>query len=158
MAGKFAVGGPKWRKLVLGLRWNWWLNSRRAVVDTRYIPENELSRFLDSSDVAIVPRFEGHLNSGIVFLAMTFGRMVIVPNCGAYPEQLAGSRNLFFEAGDALSLASKLEEASTLDTNDIGRENGRIAAKWSWREICRTCLDAAREQANLTPSTSVASV
>jgi glycosyltransferase involved in cell wall biosynthesis len=158
MAGKFAIGGPKWRRRVLELRWNWWLNRRGAVVDTRYVPENELSRFLDSSDVAIVPRFEEHLNSGIVFLAMTFGRMVIVPNCGAYPEQLAGSRNLLFEAGDAESLASKLEEATTLDTDDIGRENAAIAAKWSWRETCRMCLDAAREQGSFVPgSTRVAS-
>jgi glycosyltransferase involved in cell wall biosynthesis len=123
------------------LRWKWWLSTRRAVVERRYVPESELSRFLDSSDVAIVPRFGG-LNSGIVFLAMTFGRMVIVPNCGAYPEQLAGSRNLFFEPGDPVSLASKLQEAAVLDTNDIGRENAMIALGWSWREICQSCLDA----------------
>ena len=108
-----------------------------------------MSRFLDSSDVAIVPRFEGHLNSGIVFLAMTFGRMVIVPNCGAYPEQLGSSGNLFFQPGDPMSLASKLEEAATLDTNDIGRQNAIIASRWSWREICGTCLDAVRDRADL---------
>jgi glycosyltransferase involved in cell wall biosynthesis len=145
MAGKFQLMAPEWRKRVYLLRWNCWLTRRHAVVDTRYVPENELSRFLDSSDVAIVPRFGG-LNSGIIFLAMTFGRMVIAPNCGAYPEHLMGSRNLVFEPGDPTSLASKLEEAATLDTKEIGRENGRIAAKWSWREICRTCLDAANEQ------------
>src|SRR5262249_18495799 len=120
VVGNLAVKLPSWRKRFCTLRWNWWLKSRRAVVDRRYVPENELSRFLDSSDVAIVPRFVG-LNSGIVFLAMTFGRMVIAPDCGAYPEQLAGSRNLLFKAGDAVSLASKLEEAAALDTNEIGR-------------------------------------
>jgi glycosyltransferase involved in cell wall biosynthesis len=142
MAGKFALIAPPWRKRLLNLRWNWWLRTRQAVVDTRYVPENELSRFLDSSDVAIVPRFGG-LNSGILFLAMTFGRMVIAPNCGAYPEQLEGSRNLLFEPGDAASLASMLEQAASVDTNDIGRENEAIAAKWSWRDICRACLDAS---------------
>ena len=54
---------------------------------------------------------------------MTFGRMVIAPNCGAYPDSWLGTHNLFYEAGDATSLASKLEEAAALDTNDIGREN-----------------------------------
>jgi glycosyltransferase involved in cell wall biosynthesis len=149
MAGKIAVGGSTWRRRLLELRWNWWLIKRRAVVDTRYVPESELSRFLDSSNVAIVPRFGGHLNSGIVFLAMTFGRMVIAPNCGAYPEQLLGSRNLFFQPGDPTSLASKLEEAATLDTDDIGRENAIIASRWSWHEICRTGLDAVGDQADL---------
>lgn len=141
MVGKFAVQAPSWRGRLLSYKWNSWLRSRHAVIDTRYVPENELSRFLDSSDVAIVPRFGG-LNSGIVFLAMTFGRMVIAPNCGAYPEQLAGSRNLLFETGDAMSLALKLEEAAALDTDAIGRENGAIAAQWGWRKICRACLEA----------------
>jgi glycosyltransferase involved in cell wall biosynthesis len=139
MAGKFALTGNPWRNRWLLLRLKWWLKRQRAVVDMRYIPEEEISRWFDSSDVAIVPRFGG-LNSGIVILAMTFGRMVIAPNCGAYPERLAGTRNLLFQPGDAASLASMLEEASTLDTNDIGRENAVIASKWSWREICLACL------------------
>jgi len=154
MAGKFAISAAPWRKRLLKLKMNWWLMSRRAVVDTSYIPEDEISRFLDSCDVAIVPRFEGHLNSGIVFLAMTFGRMVIAPDCGAYPEQLADSRNLFFQPGNPTSLASKLEEAATLDADDIGRENAKIASKWGWREICRACLDAVGEGTALSHDNS----
>jgi glycosyltransferase involved in cell wall biosynthesis len=146
MAGKFALSAPQWRKQLLRLRWNWWLNKRRAVVDTRYVPENELSRFLDSSDVVIVPRLEEQLNSGIPFLAMTFGRMVIAPNCGAYREYLSDTRNLLYQAGNAESLALKLEEAAVLDTNAIGRDNAIIASNWSWREFCQACLDAARER------------
>ena len=147
MAGKLALNDPSWKRRLLQLRLHWWLKRRGAAVDTRYVPENEISRFFDSCDVAIVPR-SGGLNSAIVFYAMTFGRMVIAPRCGAYPEQLEGSRNLLFEPGDAASLASKLEEAATLDTDDIGRENGIIASKWSWHEICRMCLAAASEQSN----------
>jgi glycosyltransferase involved in cell wall biosynthesis len=111
----------------------------------RFIPEHELSRFLDSSNVAIIPRFGG-LNSGILFLAMTFGLMVIAPDCGAYPEQLAGSRNLVFQRGDAASLARKLEEAANLDTDVIGRENAAIASQWGWRRICIACLEAFHEE------------
>jgi glycosyltransferase involved in cell wall biosynthesis len=149
MAGKFAISAPQWRKQLLKLRWNWWLKKRRAVVDTRYIPENELSRFLDSSDVVIVPRLGEQLNSGIPFLAMTFGRMVIAPDCGAYPEYLSGTRNLLYQAGSAESLGSKLEEAAALDTNAVGRENAVIASNWSWRELCQACLDAVRDRAGL---------
>jgi glycosyltransferase involved in cell wall biosynthesis len=156
MAGKFALIAPPWRKRLLMLRWNLWLKARQAVVDTRYVPENELSRFLDSSDVAIVPRVGG-LNSGIVFLAMTFGRTLIVPNCGAYPEQLAGSRNLFFKPGDPVSLAGMLERAASLDTDDIGRENGMIAAKWGWPKICCICLDAVGKQFSRPVETQILS-
>ena len=30
------------------------------------------------------------------------------------------------------------------ETSVNTRENGAIAVNWSWREICRTCLEAAR--------------
>jgi beta-1,4-mannosyltransferase len=148
MAGKFALNLPRLRKTLVQLRWIWWLKRRRAVVDTRFVPEEEIARFLDSTDVAIVPRLGG-LSSGIPSVAMTFGRMVIAPNHGAYPEYFLGTRNLLYQSGSAESLASKLEEAATLDTNAIGRENAVIASKWSWREICRACLNAMRDRADL---------
>ena len=124
------------------LPWRLWLRRRRAVVDTRYVPEEEVSRFVDSCDVAIVPRLEG-LSSAVPLLAMTFGRMVIAPNCGAYPEYFAGTRNLLYEPGDPADLARKLEAAAGLDTTEIGRENAIAAARWSWRDICIACLEAA---------------
>ena len=145
MVGKFSLdASPKASRLGL-LAWRLWLKSRRAVVEPSYVPENEMSRFIDLSDVAIVPRIGG-LSSAIPSIAMTFGRMVIAPNCGAYPDYFAGTRNLLYETGSPRSLASMLEKAATLNTNDIGFENAMIASKWSWREICQKCLDAAHEQ------------
>jgi len=144
MAGKFALIEPPFRRRLHSLRWNLWLKRRRAVVDTRYVPEDEISQFLDSCDIIIVPRLAG-LNSAIIFLAMTFGRMIIAPNLNSYAEQLAGSRNFLYQPGHAKSCARQLERAAALDTDDIGRENATIASKWSWHEICRKCLDAVGE-------------
>jgi glycosyltransferase involved in cell wall biosynthesis len=142
MAGKTIVCAETWQTRLRLRGWDWWLKRRGAVVDTTWVPEDELSRFLDSSDVSIVPRLAG-LNSAIIFSAMTFGRMIIAPNCGAYPEHLAGTRNLLYQPGDATSFASKLEEAAALGTDDIGRENAVVASKWSPQERCRVCLEAA---------------
>ena len=149
MAGKFALRLPRLRRALVQLRWSWWLKRRRAVVDTRFVAEEEIARFLNSSDVAIVPRL-GELSSGIPSVAMTFGRMVIAPDHGAFPDYFLGTRNLLYQSGNAESLASKLEEAATLDTDAIGRENAVIASKWRWREICRACLDAVRDRADLS--------
>lgn len=117
----------------------WWLRRRRVVVDTRFVPEEEISQFVDSCDVAIVPRFSG-LNSAIPWLAMTFGKMVIAPDHGAFPELLMGTRNPIYKTGSAESLAEKMEEATSVNYLEIGRENERIASTWSWKEICRTCV------------------
>ena len=142
MAGKVHFNVSQFTKYITLLPWQLWLRRTRAVVDARHVPESEVSRFLNSCNVAVVPRLYG-LASGVPLIAMSFGRMVIAPNCGAYPDYFTGSRNLLYEPGNAVDLARKLEEASRLDTDEIGRENAVIAGNWSWRDICITCLGAA---------------
>jgi glycosyltransferase involved in cell wall biosynthesis len=141
MAGKLVVRDSFWRKKIKELIWYSWLKRRHAVVDSRYVPESEIYRFIDSCDVAIVPRLSG-LSSGIVNLAMTFGRAVIAPRHGAYPEYFVGTRNLLYETGSSESLAAALDHAALLDLDDIGRENAVIASKWTWKKMCESCLEA----------------
>ena len=141
IAGKSSFRGFAFKRRLKLLWLKWWLIRRKAFVDTRYVPEEEISQFVDSCDVAIVPRLSG-LSSAIPLLAMTFGKMVIAPDHGAYPEYLQGTRNLIYKTGDAKSLARKLEEAVSLDREAIGRENEVIASTWSWKRICQTCFEA----------------
>jgi glycosyltransferase involved in cell wall biosynthesis len=142
MAGKLGLQIGSWRARLFAAQWRWWLKQRNAFVDSRFLPEDELSRFIDSSDVVVVPRLGG-LNSAILFMGMAFGRLIIAPDCGAYPEQLSETRNLIYRTGDPVSFAARLEEASALDTDSIGRENALIAAKWKWRDICQASLEAS---------------
>jgi glycosyltransferase involved in cell wall biosynthesis len=142
MAGKIATADRSWRARSRRLGWNFWLNRRGAIVDRRFIPEEELSGWFDSSDVTIVPRLAG-LNSAMPLYAMTFGLAVIAPSHGVYPEYIAGTRNLLYDSGNAESLARKLEEAATLDLKEIGRESATVASTWKWQNICRACLAAA---------------
>jgi beta-1,4-mannosyltransferase len=142
MAGKLVVRDSFWRKRIKQLMWQLWLKRRHAIIDARYVPETEISQFVDSCDLAIVPRFSG-LSSGIVNLAMTFGRAVIAPRHGAYPEYFVGTRNLLYETGNAESLAAALDEAALLDLDEIGRENALLASRWTWKKTCESCLEAA---------------
>jgi beta-1,4-mannosyltransferase len=142
MAGKLKLRESRSRTRIKQIAWHWWLKRRRAIVDTRYVPESEVSQFIDSCDLTIVPRLSG-ISSGIVNLAMTFGRAVIAPRHGAYPEYFAGTRNLLYETGNAESLAAALDQAASLDLDDIGSENAHIASKWTWKRMCEVCLAAA---------------
>jgi hypothetical protein len=74
---------------------------------------------------------------------MTFGRPVIAPRHGAYPDQLRGTRNWLYETGSAAGLSAKLEEASRSDLASIGRQNAEVAATWTWKRMVQTCLEAA---------------
>jgi glycosyltransferase involved in cell wall biosynthesis len=140
MAGTLNLVETRWRRRAIVLGWNSWLWTRRAVVSKKYVPEEEMFRLADSCDVVIVPRIES-LTSAIPSFAMAFGRAVIAPDHGAYPEYLAGSRNLLYPSGDFQGLAAQIERASGLDLKDIGRENAAIAARWSWAKICELCVE-----------------
>lgn len=144
MAGKLKLKGKGLHKRVMLMKWRYWLWRRRAVVDVRYVPESEMFQFMDSCDVIIVPRLSG-LNSALIFLGMTFGRTILAPNRSSYAECMVGSRNLLYDNGSAVALAEALERASTIDLDDIGQENARIASKWTWKGIVQTCLRAAGE-------------
>jgi len=144
VAGSLALPTGAWLRRLQGWRWRAWLRRRNAAVEPQFVPENRISRLLDSADVTIVPRLGG-LNSAIILLGMSFGRMIVAPDCGGYPEHLAGTRNLIYRTGDAASLAAKLEQASRLDTAQIGKENAEIARTWTWRDICAACLQAVQQ-------------
>jgi glycosyltransferase involved in cell wall biosynthesis len=142
MAGRFELmESAGVRRRLRGMSWRSWLWRRRAVVDQRYLPDEELYRFLDTADVVVVPRLVG-LNSGVPSLAMTFGRVVVAPSHGAMPEQLAGTGNPIYESGDPVSFARAIEKAAALDRRQIGEDNRRRAQSNRWEGIVRTCLDS----------------
>jgi glycosyltransferase involved in cell wall biosynthesis len=126
----------KWQRV----SWRLWLKWQNAVVNETYIPDEELYRFLDTADVVLVPRIL-EITSGIPSLAMTFGKMIIAPSRGAFPEYLAGTENLFYHAGDPKSLADAIEKATRCDRSRVGKQNRKVAEQWQVDNIVALCLD-----------------
>lgn len=156
----FAGANVKRKKLLWAARLAWipswgerfrWLRMRArqlrrdVITITPYVPDHEVYKLLAIADVVVVAR-QGSLNSGLVPLAMTFGRMVVAPEVGAIPEFLAGSGNILYDPGSAESLKCALEQASRSDRERIGAENSRIAANWGWDEIIRDCVSALPQE------------
>ena len=130
-----------WLRRYRQIRWSLWLKKTRAAVVNKYVPDEEIYRYFESADAVIIPRLRD-LSSGVVGMTFSFGKLLIAPNHGAFPEYLAGTENLLYDSGDALSLAHALEKASALDRERIGAHNRSVADKWSWDGVVETCLDA----------------
>jgi hypothetical protein len=145
MTGRYNEGGGKWQQRWRRMRWGFWLWFNGAVVEERFIPDDQLYRYWDSADVVIVPRLR-ELNSGIPSIALTFGKLIIVPKQGSFPEHLAGTDNLFYESGDAPSLARAIEKAASLDRRKIEADNRRLADTWNGSDVLRQCLDVIEKQ------------
>jgi glycosyltransferase involved in cell wall biosynthesis len=121
-AGRYSERCGWLQRRIRQLRWRLWLLRTGGRNDERYIPDEELYRYMDSSNVVVIPRTTG-LSSGIPSLAMTFGKMVIAPRHGAFPEYLEGTRNLLYETGSVKGLAEAITIASKSDFRQIGQEN-----------------------------------
>jgi len=134
MAGRYDEPGPIWQQRFR--RWNFrrWLHTRGAKIVTGYIPDDAVHRIVEPADALVLPRFRA-LNSGLPALAATFGKTIIVPRCGAYPELFEGTQNPVYTPGDARDLAQAIENAVHLDRATAAAENTRLAALWSWDTI-----------------------
>jgi glycosyltransferase involved in cell wall biosynthesis len=134
MCGRYDEPGLRW--LQRWRRWKLarWLRARRAVVVHGYLPDETVHTVVDAADALIVPR-RSALNSGLPALGASFGRIIIAPDCGAYPELLAGTRNLIYAPGDAADLARQIEKAAKLERAAVALENTALAEKWTWANL-----------------------
>lgn len=78
----------------------------------RFIPDEEVPRWLRAGDVAVLP-YRNVLNSGSIFLAATFGLPVVVPDQPSLRSDFATEPWVCFATGDdrPLALADAVEEA-----------------------------------------------
>jgi len=143
MAGRYVESGPLWRQRFRRMSWQAWLKARNSVVVNGYVPDDEVHKVVDAADVVLVPRIDD-LSSGLVPLAMTFGKIVVAPDHGAFPDYLKGTENPLYKSGDAVQLARALELAHSLDSGKVGALNAELARGWTWDGIVTQCLSSLK--------------
>lgn len=126
----------RWRRWTLAR----WLKSRGADVRMGYLPDSDLPALLAGVDAVVLPRFRA-LNSGLPALGASFGRAIIAPRCGAYPELLKDTPNPLYAPGDAADLARAIERAAALDRAELCRANRRLAESWGWNRMVTTVIN-----------------
>ncbi len=126
----------RWRRWELAR----WLRSRRALVRQGFIPDDKLHKVLEAADAIVIPRFRA-INSGQPGLAASFGRIVIAPRCGSYPELLGDTPNPLYQPGNAQDLAKAIEEAAALDRMKMAGTNRHLAESWNWDRIVASVIN-----------------
>ena len=139
MAGRFTGTHNCPPSLGQRAQWKLWLKRIRAVCANTFIPDHEVHRYFEAADVVLIPRITD-LSSGVVGLGATFGRLLIAPNHGSFPDYLAGTRNLFFDPQRPADLARAITEASQVDRDAAGRLNRQVGDGWTWEAILRSAL------------------
>lgn len=107
---------------------------------TDFIPEAEVEIFLKSADVSLLP-YKSIFQSGVLFLAYSFGLPVIATDVGSFKEDIVeGRTGLVCRADDAVDLGEKIQAyfQSSLFAN-LQAARADIMAygnkKYSWSEV-----------------------
>jgi glycosyltransferase involved in cell wall biosynthesis len=84
----------------------------RATTDFRWVPDSDLARFFQATDIAVFP-FREITNSASVLLAQSFGRPVVIPNLPALrdiPDEAAIRFEMDEDLTDVLTRAENVSD------------------------------------------------
>lgn len=115
------------------------------VVDARRIPADELSVPLRASDVIVLP-YRASLNSGLLLLALTFGRPVIAAASPHVSETVGDDAAITFETGDVDGLRAALREVDRLLTQEAREAALATARRFDPDELSRRFAAGLRDR------------
>ncbi|WP_139227575.1 glycosyltransferase family protein [Sphingobacterium wenxiniae] len=100
------------------------LKRKNIVLITHRLSDDEINHYFNESDVVIVPRVDS-LNSGVVFMGFSFGKVVVGPRIGNIKEYLDINSNPTFEPLNIFSIEKALRKAK--ERRDIGALNKKYS-------------------------------
>jgi hypothetical protein len=101
--------------------------NKKFKVFNSFVSNDNIQTYLNAADVLIVPRIES-LNSGLVYLGLSFGKILIAPAIGNITEIIEQTNNLLFDPLNNKSLVSAMEKAISLKDTNLDYKN-RVYAK-----------------------------
>jgi|GEM_PF-214019 len=114
--------------------------SERVITRVEHVPDNETEIFFKAADVVVLP-YTDIFQSGVLFLAYSFGLPVIAADVGSLRDSIIeGETGFVFEARNSRELASKIELYFTSNIfKDLEMHRGKIKASanthYSWDKV-----------------------
>lgn len=111
-----------------------------CLVESKYIPDDEVQVFLNASDVGILP-YRNVTTSGVLFLFTAFGKPVIAADLPPMRE-LLGDSGLFFPPGDATDMQRVIGEAAggSYDLARLADGVRQIDRQHSWKDMAEDTI------------------
>jgi D-inositol-3-phosphate glycosyltransferase len=112
----------------------------KVITRTEFIPDDQVEIYFKAADVVVLP-YTQIFQSGVLFLAYSFGLPAIVSDVGCLRDDLiGGDADMVFRAGDANDLGRVIEsyfEGAIYANLGPYREHIREAAnvRYSWTRV-----------------------
>jgi D-inositol-3-phosphate glycosyltransferase len=129
----------------------------QIIMKIQFIPDEEMEVFLKAADVLVLP-YKEIFQSGVLFLAYSFGLPVVATDVGSFREEIVEGRTGFLcQPGDPAELAKAIETyfASDLYKNlKVRRQDLKdyADANHSWNAVADLTRNAYAEMFGRVPS------
>lgn len=111
-----------------------------CVLHIRYIPDSEVANYYAAADAVVLP-YRRIYQSGVLLMAMSYGKPVVVSDIEGMTEVVSDSANgCVFPSGDSKALSDRLSEmlSNPEETRRIGERGlARVRENNDWGEIGR---------------------
>ncbi len=116
------------------------IDSKYALNNT-FVSNDNIQTYLNAADVLVVPRLKT-LNSGLVYLGLSFGKIIVAPAIGNITEVIEQTNNVLFDPSNSKSLVSAMEKAVSLKGTNLDYQNMVYARDHcSWGDIAQAHVD-----------------
>jgi Glycosyltransferase len=100
--------------------------------DLKYIPDENIQYYMNAADVLVLP-YKDILNSGSVYLGLSFGMPIIAPEIGCIPSIMPQTTDLLYDL-DRESLKNTLRTSSNVDLHNERNHNLSRGKELTWRK------------------------
>ncbi len=99
-----------------------------------YVNDAELQYFMNACDVCVLP-YRDITTSGAAILAFSFGKPVIAPALGGFPELLGDGRGIVYDPQASDALLHALQQVLSADMAASGQQALAWAREHEWRML-----------------------
>lgn len=132
-AALWIVGNPQTEKIETNIHS---LAEQDDRVRTRleYIPDDEIQYYMNAANVLVFP-YRDILNSGSVYLGLSFGKPIIAPKMGCIPSVIPEENRLIYDDSASNGITSAMLRAKELNLEKISEKNLEKAKNYDWGSI-----------------------
>jgi glycosyltransferase involved in cell wall biosynthesis len=113
-----------------------------------FVSDDNVQTYMNAADVLVVPR-TAQLNSGLVYLGLSFGKIIVAPDMGNITEVIEQTHNVLFNPNDVNSLKEAMLNAYSLKDSNLDFDNRVYAQEYGdWDTIAEQHIDFYRQKLN----------
>jgi beta-1,4-mannosyltransferase len=100
----------------------------------RYVDDAEVQYFMHACDVCVLP-YRDVTTSGAAILAFSFGKPIVAPALGGFPELVSDGRGIVYDPQQVDGLLRAMQQSRSADMTAAGERARAWAREHDWRAL-----------------------